>query len=517
MSSPSNATLQQVKLPHHLSNWNKIVQILTQVANPSNSSSANPATNSTEISSISSNDENNSTVPISTGSSFITLIKCIANPEEIGLSGKSFISFIDKYEQKMLFFNEILPFIAELALKLPEQFPKSFNFPYLPRQAPGTINLTAYQCQILLAAGFLCLIPQPPNVDTYPHPNFDILFSQSRPPQAAKYQFFINYFHRCLLDHNDFHKNISSNNNNNNGNNSNNYDKNVRSFTIHRRVLDLSERKSVQSSSLSCQYSSSSLCPFFLKHSGTIEDDSAALQADFANRFIGGGVLETGCVQEEIRFAIAPECITSMLCCEAMESNEAIILIGSEQFSEYKGYGAGLQFGGNFIDRAPLDSQNRRRTALTAIDALVCWQVPQWTEEAISREILKAYAGFSVENNELGGQFDTVATGNWGCGAFAGSVPLKAMIQWIALSLFNAKHNNDQLKRRIHYYTFGDAKCNGLDELVQLLVKQQVTISRLYKALLEFISDKSIDPLQGKGKSSSTDSALYEFLMKKFK
>ena len=40
-----------------------------------------------------------------------------------------------------------------------------------------------------------------------------------------------------------------------------------------------------------------------------IEDfRGVSLKADFANRFIGGGVLHGGCVQEEILFSIYPEC-----------------------------------------------------------------------------------------------------------------------------------------------------------------------------------------------------------------
>ena len=37
----------------------------------------------------------------------------------------------------------------------------------------------------------------------------------------------------------------------------------------------------------------------------TIKDDGhGMIQADFANKFLGGGVLNEGCVQEEIRFLI---------------------------------------------------------------------------------------------------------------------------------------------------------------------------------------------------------------------
>jgi hypothetical protein len=44
---------------------------------------------------------------------------------------------------------------------------------------------------------------------------------------------------------------------------------------------------------------------------------------------VGGGALQGGCVQEEIRFMINPECLVSMLLCEVMKENEAIIIIGN--------------------------------------------------------------------------------------------------------------------------------------------------------------------------------------------
>ena len=46
------------------------------------------------------------------------------------------------------------------------------------------------------------------------------------------------------------------------------------------------------------------------------------------NRFIGGGVLNWGCVQEEIRFVICQELIVACLFTEVMESNEALIITG---------------------------------------------------------------------------------------------------------------------------------------------------------------------------------------------
>ena len=43
------------------------------------------------------------------------------------------------------------------------------------------------------------------------------------------------------------------------------------------------------------------LCELRAAAAGTIEDDGAGMvEVDFANRIVGGGVLRSGCVQEEI-------------------------------------------------------------------------------------------------------------------------------------------------------------------------------------------------------------------------
>ena len=64
----------------------------------------------------------------------------------------------------------------------------------------------------------------------------------------------------------------------------------------------------------------------------------------------GGGVLGSGCVQEEIRFVICPEMLVSLLLCQVMETNECIYLIGCERYSSYKGYSTTFQYAGDFVD-----------------------------------------------------------------------------------------------------------------------------------------------------------------------
>lgn len=61
------------------------------------------------------------------------------------------------------------------------------------------------------------------------------------------------------------------------------------------------------------ELSSKSLQNLRIDCNGTIEDDAniGMLEVDFANAYVGGGVLGHGCVQEEIRFLICPELIVS--------------------------------------------------------------------------------------------------------------------------------------------------------------------------------------------------------------
>ena len=87
-----------------------------------------------------------------------------------------------------------------------------------------------------------------------------------------------------------------------------------------------------------------------IKLDGTIEDCSGTLQLDFANKYLGGGVLNSGCVQEEIRFVICPELLVSLLFTERLEKNESVIIRGCERFSSYIGYGDTFQWFEDYHD-----------------------------------------------------------------------------------------------------------------------------------------------------------------------
>lgn len=177
----------------------------------------------------------------------------------------------------------------------------------------------------------------------------------------------------------------------------------------------------------------------------------------------------------------------SLLFCESMAKHEAILITGAERFSSYKGYGGGFTFTGPYVDPNPVDSKrNRTSVSIVAIDAIPAAWLPggafyQFKEDAILREMCKAYCGFSgftVIGDTAGGRERVpVATGNWGCGAFGGNKKLKTLVQWLAAS---------QSGRKVIYYTFGDQRLSeGQDKLVSCLLEARVTVGQLFKILID--------------------------------
>ncbi|KAL7997211.1 putative poly(ADP-ribose) glycohydrolase, BRCT domain superfamily [Plasmopara halstedii] len=171
-----------------------------------------------------------------------------------------------------------------------------------------------------------------------------------------------------------------------------------------------------------------------------IEDLNEHMQIDFANEFPGGGVLDSGCVQEEIRFLISPELLVSCLVFSKLESYETFVVHGTERFCTYKGYGGTFQYTGNYqdkTDRTILSNNSFRRNnivvGMDATDYSMTQVERQYSRAHVWRDLVKAFAGFSYKTDETCSW--PVGTGNWGCGVFKGDRELKFLIQWLAASL----------------------------------------------------------------------------------
>ncbi|KAH9782504.1 poly(ADP-ribose) glycohydrolase 1 [Citrus sinensis] len=283
------------------------------------------------------------------------------------------------------------------------------------------------------------------------------------------------------------------------------------------------------------------LCTFEVHSVGFIEDQSTdALEVDFANKYIGGGALHRGCLQEEIRFMINPELIAGMLFLPSMADNEAIEVVGAERFCDYKGYASSFRFAGDHADKRHFDSFGRRVTRIVAIDALCSPGMKQYALKYLLRETIKAFCGFidqstycqykglfqvkglheahlypdendqtsrnhlelneasstTVETNQgasvslpalgnsegEGKDLPGIATGNWGCGAFGGDPELKAIIQWLAASQASRPF--------VLYYTFGIDALQNLDQITQWILSHEWTVRDLWNMMVEYSSQR---------------------------
>lgn len=124
---------------------------------------------------------------------------------------------------------------------------------------------------------------------------------------------------------------------------------------------------------------------------GTIEDDGhGLLQVDFANKYLGGGVLGQGCVQEEILFMIYPELMCARLFTEVLLDNECMLMLGCERFNYYSGYSSTFQWTGSFVDKTFDDPFRRRNCAIVALDAQhFKIKANQYKENMLKRELNK--------------------------------------------------------------------------------------------------------------------------------
>ncbi|XP_063374982.1 poly(ADP-ribose) glycohydrolase [Cydia amplana] len=360
-------------------------------------------------------------------------------------------------EESQYFFDVTLPEIAKLALELPKLIQSPI--PLLKQHKNRSISLSQQQISSLLANAFFCTFPRRNSTKksseyaSFPHINFNTLYETSGSDSILeKLKCLCHYFRRVCTK------------------------APVGAVTFSRRSVPPRRCPAWPQSAASL-----AAVPLHVAAGGTIEDSDGLVQMDFANKYLGGGVLGYGCVQEEIRFVISPELLVSMLFTEVLRPNEALMVIGCERYSEYSGYGSSFRWSGDLSDAAPLDSSSRRRVCVLALDALPYANAAlQYRPPAILRELNKAWVGFTFysEDQPTSTQYPGIATGNWGCGAFGGTPQLKTLIQLMACA---------EARRPMAYYTFNDVGIR--DEFVNiynLLARYNVTVGQLYRLITRF-------------------------------
>eukprot|EP00741_Cyanophora_paradoxa_P008000 tig00001234_g7739.t1 len=399
----------------------------------------------------------------------------------LDLSGlASFLRDALSAEERQTFFRETLPAIQRAALRLPQVCGEELRL--LLVQESGEVRVTREQAASLLACAFFCIVPAAPRLQRagggsheFPAFSFAGLYRRSSegamacaPNTIGKLRCLLAYFRRALAG------------------------APPRGFvSFHRRAL---ARRALPVWEASDRPLGG--CRVDVSTEGTIEDSApGALHVDFANRFIGGGALSRGCVQEEIRFMINPECLVSLLLCAAMDDNEAILIAGAERVSNYSGYASSFEHVERPEAPPPLDEAGRVRSYIVAIDAEhyprhAAWR--QFREEHVRRELDKAFAGF-LPWEALGPDANAqpIATGNWGGGAFNGDRELKFLIQAMAAC---------QAGRDLEYFTFRDAAlAERAHTIHRILAEEEATVGSLFNMLLRYSEYRRRLQAQGAG------------------
>lgn len=338
---------------------------------------------------------------------------------------------------------DLIPKIAKLAVDLPDVCTRPIRL--LRQQKNFMVAMSQYQAACLLANAFFCTYPPTASCELADL-NFMGLFrrwSNDRSgSQHAKLDCIFNYFRRVTT-------NVPTG-----------------IITFRRQVLD--DRQKWKESSVRLTKKLRVSC------CGRIEKDAPdMLHVDFANKYVGGGMLGRGCVQEEILFMLCPELIVSRLLTEVLDDNETLVITGHQRFNNYVGYRSTFRWNGDYDDGTNRDAWGRRTTQLVAVDAQVLWNTSvfdQLSSGCLERELNKAFCGFRCDASE---QRCTVATGNWGCGAFGGDPGVKFLVQLMAASL---------AERPIFYFTFDDFKLARLIyEAHKAAVEAEWTVGDLWQ------------------------------------
>jgi poly(ADP-ribose) glycohydrolase len=233
---------------------------------------------------------------------------------------------------------------------------------------------------------------------------------------------------------------------------------------------------------------------------GAIEDCTGLLEADFANKMLGGGVIGRGCVQEEIRFAINPEMFLARLVCEQLLPTEVVYMAGTRQYSKYRGYADSFEFAGRCppptraVVKVPSSAprpEAMHDVAIVALDATNYnqWNLkpehqyfPQWVQRDIGKAAI-AFSGSQLSAHPAVSK-GPVVTGNWGCGAFGGDLELKFLQQLCAASAAG---------RPMVYYTFGKPElCEAVKAAHMMCVEAGMRVCDLYSTLLAYCDERVV-------------------------
>ncbi|EMD49436.1 Poly(ADP-ribose) glycohydrolase, putative [Entamoeba histolytica HM-1:IMSS-B] len=193
-----------------------------------------------------------------------------------------------------------------------------------------------------------------------------------------------------------------------------------------------------------------------------IETSDYPNQIDFANKNIHLFNISGNATQEEIMFAVKPECYLSILLFDTMAYNECIIIDNCLTISNTTGFRNTFRWK-SIKNEAQITFQN----AVIAIDSCTS---SCFTKQNIIRDLNKCYIGFSsIKRN--------IATGQWGCGVFANDPTLKYFQQVLVAS---------SLQINIKFHWMDKNKYNELHNILSIMRTKQLLVKDVYLLIIKY-------------------------------
>jgi poly(ADP-ribose) glycohydrolase len=190
---------------------------------------------------------------------------CSDDDEEDVTDVEGIRTAVDEMGAEDAFFGELFPWIAKHALEIETLFPDEHTLPLLVAGAENHVTIPRQSAACLLANAFFGTHVEQEFAEDSQILAFHFWFGT--PECEEKIKCILNYFHRCS-------ENMPQG-----------------ELMFYRRVVEkpLAPQDWQQSSAL--------LQPFELSEGGIEQGGEGMLQVDFANEYIGGGVLQDGNVQ----------------------------------------------------------------------------------------------------------------------------------------------------------------------------------------------------------------------------
>lgn len=371
-------------------------------------------------------------------------------------------SYFNENEEK--FYTEILPFIIEQALKLPERAKKKYGeqtLPLMKSKKPMKEEIPKYLILSILSNDFFCNhkdfvgqlnssqkkltnLEEWCNVDWYWLYSFDSSVSVNRI--------------KCFLAYFIFAKDIIDSK-------KNDYFENM--VTLERIVFD---KHKIEENLSECKKTFTT--NDINIHFKSMEDPEIETQSivDFANMDLQTGQIIPSATQEEVLFSIRPEMFVAMFICQRIYENEILIISGIPQLLEYEGYSNTFKFK-KIKDKIPEKNQ-----CILALDATM---FNHYLYKSVIQDVSKFFTACEFCKKKYNNA--AISTGNWGCGAFGCDKAHKFLQQIIC-----SKANDVKLS----FSTFGkENECNSFKELFNAVIKYKPKVCDLWKLISNFHGD----------------------------